>query len=56
MIGRKCADGFLQVAPCFNVPFDRVSQIVGRQDIMAQIEKTLKSKRTVLLAGIGGVG
>lgn len=40
----------------FIVPFDRVSQFVGREDIMTRIDSGLNAKKRVVLAGIGGVG
>lgn len=37
-------------------PFDRDPQFLGREDIIADIDQKLESKRRVALSGIGGVG
>ncbi|KAI9869294.1 MAG: hypothetical protein M1813_000083 [Trichoglossum hirsutum] len=41
---------------CFFMPFDRDTQFIGREDIIANIDRKLKIGRRVALAGIGGVG
>jgi hypothetical protein len=38
------------------MPFDRDTQFVGREDIIADISYKLEVKRRVALAGTGGVG
>ncbi|KAH0565985.1 hypothetical protein GP486_000612 [Trichoglossum hirsutum] len=41
---------------CFFIPFDRDTQFVGREDVIADIDHKLNVRRRVALAGIGGVG
>jgi hypothetical protein len=41
---------------CFTVPFERDLKFIGREDIIAEIEKQFEIRRRVALAGIGGVG
>ncbi|KAI9766209.1 MAG: hypothetical protein M1839_005011 [Geoglossum umbratile] len=49
-----------QISPsresCFSVPFERDLKFIGREDIIAEIDKRLEVQRRVALAGIGGVG
>ena len=40
----------------FMVPFERDAKFVGREDIIAELDQKLKSRRRVALAGIGGIG
>jgi hypothetical protein len=46
----------LSQTACFTVPFERDSKFIGREDIIAEIEKQFEIRRRVALAGIGGVG
>jgi nucleoside phosphorylase len=41
---------------CLTVPFERDSKFIGREDIIAKIDRQFKVQRRVALAGIGGVG
>ena len=41
---------------CFTVPFERDSNFIGREDIIAEIGRKFEVQRRVALAGIGGVG
>jgi nucleoside phosphorylase len=41
---------------CFSVPFERDSKFIGREDVIAEIDRRFEVQRRVALAGIGGVG
>jgi nucleoside phosphorylase len=41
---------------CFAVPFERDSKFIGREDVIAEIDRRFEVQRRVALAGIGGVG
>jgi hypothetical protein len=42
--------------PISTLPFERDNNFVGREGIIAEMEKRILSRRRVAIAGIGGVG